>query len=294
MPSPRELALDNLLSERESPAAFDKVVADARKHGVAEQAVLEARFLFHVDRREDAAIAGMLPEFEQHAATFRIEDSAVFGFKEDWLAVIEYVRAIHSLQTGDKNAFKQHITEAFWLSPRQGAAFAPHIERLRLDEAMLSVKFDFLTPMVPLTGGEPVTPASLIQGKKALLIHFWSPWSRECETAMQDFATTAKTLLDHDLAVLSLIPDDDPKLSEDARAMVRPLAAKPCGAWLIDSQDKPFGRMLRVQNLPTMVLVSTEGNVLFNGDPVDERLWKKLREVNADIMRPASGHEERK
>lgn len=293
-PTPRELALDNLLAERESNAAFDKAIADARKHGVPEQSILEARFLFHVDRREDAAIAALLPEFEKHAATFRIEDSAVFGFKEDWLAVIEYVKAIHSLQKGDRNAFKQHITEAFWLSPRQGAAFAPHIERLRLDEAMRSVKLDFNTAMTPLDGGEPVTPAALIKDRKALLIHFWSPWSRECEAAMQDFATTAKTLLAHDVAVLSLIPDDEAKLLEDARAMRRPLHDKPTGAWLIDSKDSPFGRELRVLDLPVMVLVSPDGKILFNGAPGDAELWNKLREVNADIARPeaADGDEE--
>lgn len=285
-PTPRELALDNLLAERESNNAFDKAVADARKHGVPEQSILEARFLFHVDRRDDAAIAALLPEFEKHAATFRIEDSAVFGVKEDWLAVIEYVKAIHSLRKGDRSAFKQHITEAFWLSPRQGAAFAPHIERLRLDEAMRSVKLDFHIAMTPLDGGDPVAPAALIKDKKALLIHFWSPWSRECEAAMRDFATTAKSLIAHDVAVLSLIPDDDPKLLSDARAMRQPLHDKPAGTWLIDSKDKPFGRELRVLDLPAMVLVSPEGKILFNGTPADEELWNKLREVNASIARP--------
>ena len=67
--------------------------------------------------------------------------------KEDWLAVIEYVQAIAALKKGDKAAFKTHITEAFWLSPRQASAFAPHIDRMRLEEAMRAVKIDFETKL---------------------------------------------------------------------------------------------------------------------------------------------------
>ena len=137
--TPREAALEKLLAERESPAALEGAIANARKQGVSEQAIPEARFLYHVDRREDDALAAMLPALLKQRDTFRPEDSAIFGVKEDWLAVIEYVQAIAALGKGDKPAFKQHITEAFWLSPRQGAAYAPHIERLRLEESRRAV-----------------------------------------------------------------------------------------------------------------------------------------------------------
>ena len=96
--SPREVALDNLLSERDSDKALEDVIAAAMKNGVSGQAILEARFLYHVDRREDDAIAAMLPEFLKQREVFKIEDSAIFSVKEDWLAVTEYVQAIASLK----------------------------------------------------------------------------------------------------------------------------------------------------------------------------------------------------
>jgi hypothetical protein len=219
--SARETALDNLLSERETPEAFDATVVAARKAGVSEQAILEARFLFHVDRREDESIAALLPEFIKANENFNLEDSAIFAVKEDWLAVVEYVHAIAALGKGDKDAFKQHITEAFWLGPRQAAAFAPHIERLRLEEAMDSVKLDFATPLAPLAGGEPVTLGKLIEGKKALLLHFWSPRSRECEVSMPDFVTTA-TLVSNGVSVASLVSAGSPEILTEARALIRP------------------------------------------------------------------------
>lgn len=283
---PKRAALERMLSERGTSADFEAAVKKARAQGVTEQAILEATFLYHVDRREDDKLAAMMPEFLKRKDSFKLDESEIFAVREDWLAVVEYVQAIAALKKDDRDGFKKHITEAFWLSPRQGAAFAPHIERLRLDEAMRSVKLDFHIAMTPLDGGDPVAPAALIKDKKALLIHFWSPWSRECEAAMRDFATTAKSLIAHDVAVLSLIPDDDPKLLSDARAMRQPLHDKPAGTWLIDSKDKPFGRELRVLDLPAMVLVSPEGKILFNGTPADEELWNKLREVNASIARP--------
>lgn len=282
----RETALDNLLAERESPKAFENAAAVARKSGVSDQAILEARFLFHVDRREDGPIAAMLPEFLKRRDSFKLEDSAIFAVKEDWLAVIEYVQAIDALAKGEKDAFKKHITEAFWLSPSQASAFAPHIERMRLDESMRSVKIDFSIKLLPLAPGDPVALETLIQGKKAMLFHFWSPMSQECEASMPDFVASAAMLVASDIAVVSLIPNDAPKLLDDARAMIRPLGNKPPGAWLVDSKEKSFGRDLRIQNLPTMVLVSANGKILFNGDPTDEMFWDALTKIDSRIDRP--------
>jgi len=287
-PVPREAALEKLLAERESPKALDTAIANARKLGISEQAILEARFLYHIDRREDDALAAMLPEMLKQRDVFNPADSAIFAVKEDWLAVIEYVQSITALGKGDKDAFKQHITEAFWLSPRQAAAFAPHIERLRLDECMRTVKIDFATRLMPLAAGDAITLDKLIAGKKALLFHFWSPQSRECETGMPDFVATATALASNGIAVVSLLPDDAPQLLADARAMIRPLGAKAPGAWLIDPKQQPFARTLRIQDLPAMVLVATDGKILFNGDPTENGFWEALHRIDARIIRPDS------
>jgi hypothetical protein len=49
--------------------------------------------------------------------------------------------------------------------------------------------------------------------------------------------------------------------------------------------------MLRIQNLPTMVLVSPEGSVIFNGHPSEDGLWDALLKLAPDVKRPAlEGH----
>lgn len=286
--SPRELALDNLLSERNSKKALDEAIAAAHRVGISNQAILEARFLYHVDRREDGDIAAMLPEFVKQRADFKLADSAIFSVKEDWLAVNEYVEAINSLSKGDKDAFKTHITEAFWLSPRQASAFAPHIERMRLDESMRSVKIDFDTQWVTLGGGEAVTLKSLMKDRKAMVIQFWSPTSRECEGSLPDYAITAKALLTKGIAMVSLLTEGSATVLTDARKMILPLGDKPPGSWLIDQKDKPLALELRIRTLPTFVLISNEGKILFNGDPTDDGLWEALKKIDPQIIRPDS------
>lgn len=293
-PADKQNALEELLAERDSDKAMEAAIDHARKSGVSEQAILEARFLYHVDRREDAKIAAMLPEFLKRREGFKLEDSAIFALEEDWLAVVEYVQAIDALEKNDKASFKKHITEAFWLSPRQAAAFAPQVERIRLEEFMRAVKVDFTTSLQAVNQGDTVALEALISGKKALLLHFWSPLSPECEAAMPDFAATAAELEAHGVAVASLIPENSPKQLSAARAMIDSLEGKPCGRWLVDSLKKPLGRELRVQNLPTMVLVSSQGAVLFNGDPTDDGFWKSLNAIDAAITRPKSSLEKTK
>ncbi len=286
--SPRAAALDRLLAVRESPAALDAAMVDARGVGVSEQSILEACFLYHIDRHEDAALIAMLPAMLHQRERFKLEDSAIFGVVEDWLAVIEFVQAIAALDQGDKASFKQHITEAFWLSPRQAAAFAPHIERLRLTDCMRAITLDLSAPLAPLQAGDAVTLAQLAHGKKSLLLHFWSPHSRDCEASLPDFIATASALSSNDIAVVSLLPSDSSLLVSDARAMLHPLSSPLPGSWLVDSINQPVARPLRIENLPTMVLVAPNGKILFNGEPSDDGFWQALRLIDSSIKRPSA------
>lgn len=284
----RQEALEKILSERGTPEEFARDLSAARDAGVGAQAILEARFLYQVDKGDDAALAAMLPDFLKQREVFKLDDSAIFSVEEEWLAVVEYVRAVAALNVGDKAAFKKHITEAFWLNPEQAAAFAPHIERMRMRDAMERVGIDFTLKPAPLSGDEALGLDTLVKGKKALLLHFWSPWSRECSDAMPDFITTAGLLENNGVAVVSMVQAGMPALIEEASLMIRPHAEKTTGAWLVDPKSGSLARQLRVRKLPTMVIVSTEGKILFNGDPADEKFWQTLHDIDARITRPSS------
>ena len=284
--SPKEDALEQLLSERESQEALDKAVITARKLGISEQAILEARFLFHIDRAEDAEIAVLLPEFLKLKENFKLADSEIFGSEDDWLAVVEYVQAIDAMQKGDKKGFKHHITEAFWLSPRQGAAFAPHIDRMRLMDAMKAVRVDLTRSYVNTLDAESVSLGEILGKRKGILLHFWSPWSRECEATLPDFFITAEHLISKDVAVASILPETSQKVMADAKAMLESTGKKIPGAWIVDTKKAPISNQLRIQSVPAVVLLSADGRVLFNGDPTNEDFWKALEKLNPEIQRP--------
>ena len=283
----REVTLEGLLSERGPLKTFNKLIESARQAGISEQSILEARFLYHVDKVDDDAIAAMLPEFNKQQKLFKLEDSSIFASEDDWLAVVEYVKAIAALQNGDKAGFKKHITEAFWLGPRQAAAFAPQIERLRHEEAMSAITIDFNTEVALLSGKGQSTLKTLVAGKKALLLHFWSPQSRECETSLPDFAKTSQMLAQHQIAIASLTPESTPL----AQGIAQPYSQDTSGIWAIDSPTHSLARILRVQNLPTMTLIDPNGKILFSGDPTDEQFWNTLQKVDSTITRPKLNEE---
>ena len=288
----RAEALENLLSERDSPDELERAVVEAREVGIPEQAILEARFLFHVDRGEDAEIAALLPVFEERARAFRLEDSRIFAREEDWLAVLEYARALEAMEEGNKAAFKRHITEAFWLSPRQGAAFAPHIERMRVKEAMEKVRVEMGTTYADLFGGEPLTPEEVLGGGKGLLLYFWSPRSLECKATMADFFTTAERLATGGIAVVSVLPETSPEIRKEAVEALAATGKKAPGTWVVDREKRALSGELKIRSVPAFVLLSPGGGVLFNGHPTDNEFWEALEELDAGIARPVPGGEE--
>lgn len=284
--SPKEDAIEQLLSERESPEALQKAIAAARSLKVSEQAILEARFLFHVDRAEDKEIAALLPEFLALKDKFKLDDSEIFAGVDDWLAVTEYVQALAAIEKGDKDGFKRHITEAFWLSPRQGAAFAPHIDRIRLMDAMKAVRIDFERDYNDTLTGKPVALGAILGDKKGLLLHFWSPWSQECEATIADFLITAEYLSANNVAVASILPETSAKVIADAKTMLGAAGRKISGSWIVDSEKNSISTLLKAQSVPLVVLVSPDGSILFNGHPTDDEFWRSLEKINPNIVRP--------
>src|SRR5690606_39375486 len=75
---PKRAALERMLSERGDETTFEKAVAAAIQQGVHESAILEARFLYLVDKRYDAKIAALLPQLLERRDTYRLEHSEIY------------------------------------------------------------------------------------------------------------------------------------------------------------------------------------------------------------------------
>ena len=283
---PKEAIMEKIFSTMGDPKLFPVALKAARQAGVHPQVIREARFLHNVDMRDDAAIAAMAPEFVQARDQFDPDDSEVFAVKEDWLGVVHYTQALAALQKGDKDSFKKHITEAFWLSPRQAQAFAPHIHTLRLEEAMKKATIDPNRKLKNQETGKMVPLGKLLEDKKALVLHFWSPMSQEAQVNMPDFILTTEACDKHGIGVASILIGQYPGIRKDAESIRTEDAQNAACTWLVDAQKKSLSNKMRITTLPTMVIVSPEGKILFNGQPSNKNFWATIKRIAPDFKRP--------
>lgn len=284
---PKETAMEQLFSSM-GEAGFPAALEQAKTAGIHPQIILEARFLHLIDMRDNAGLAAMAPEFIEKRDAFDPDNSEVFSVKEDWLAIVQYTQALAALEKGDKAGFKTHITEAFWLSPRQAQAFAPHIDRLRLEEAMKQITIDPARVMQAQDEGKPSTLGELMKGHKATVLHFWSPMSQEVQVNLPDFVLTTQSCKDQNIAVLSILVGQYPDILQDAESVRKEDADKAHCSWLVDSNKNSFANLLRITDIPTMAIISTEGKVLFNGHPSDKKFWQTIQKIAPEFNRPNS------
>ncbi|MBT8043930.1 MAG: hypothetical protein KJO79_03180 [Verrucomicrobiae bacterium] len=282
---PKALAMEKLFSNMGTDD-FAEALEEAKKADIHPQVILEARFLHLIDMRDTAGLAAMAPELLDKRDAFDPDNSEVFSVKEDWLAIIHYTQALAALQKGNKADFKKHITEAFWLSPRQGQAFAPHIDKLRLEEAMKSITLDPARVLQAQDGSKPYSLGELMKGHKATVLHFWSPMSQEVQINMPDFVMTTQSCADQNIAVISVLVGRYPNIAEDAEIIRKEDAAKARCTWLVDSNKNTLANLLRVTDIPTMVIASSQGKIMFNGHPSDKNFWKTIQKIAPDFKRP--------
>ena len=287
---PKEKAMEQLFSTM-GQDGFAVALKQAEQINIHPQAILEARFLDLIDRADHAGLAAMASELVSKRNSFDPENSEIFSVKEDWLAIVHYTQALAALQQGDKAGFKKHITEAFWLSPRQGQAFAPHIDQLRLNEIMKSITIDPAKLMQPQQGGKPTTLGDLMKGHKATILHFWSPTSQEVLLNLPDFVITTQSCKEQNILVLSILVGQYPGILEDAESIRKEDAADAQCTWLIESNTKPLAGLLRVRDIPTMAIISPDGKILFNGNPSDNKFWATIQKIVPAFRRPNNNKE---
>lgn len=285
-PNEKEKLLEALMSAPDL-ASLNQAIEQGKKAGLPEQMFLEARFVFLVNEDDRAALAKLSTKLEAHLPKFSPDNTMLFAVEEDFASIVEYTKALAALEKNDTALFKKHITEAFWLSPSHAAQFAPLINDLRTKEAMNKITLDLNREFEnQKSKGETKSLKSIANDSPAFLIHFWSPWVQQSMAAMEEISTVSETLIKNKIPVTSILLSSTDEAKKDAQTFLAGDGAKNPGHWLIDTETSSLGSLMRVSAFPTVVLVSREGKVLFNGDPADARLWDKLAGLNPTIVPP--------
>lgn len=88
------------------------------------------------------------------------------------------------------------------------------------------------------------------------------------------------------IPVISVLIEPGEDALKEARNFKKEIPAEHAGFWIVDNFERSLSAKLRVQDLPTMALVSSKGTVSFNGHPSEPSLWDSLRKAAPGIVRP--------
>ncbi|MEN8775147.1 MAG: hypothetical protein ABF382_16500 [Akkermansiaceae bacterium] len=286
IPNEKEKLLEALMNAPDLNS-LNQAIEKGKKAGLPRQMFLEARFVFLVNTDDRPALAALSPELETLLPDFSPDNTMLFAVEEDFKSIVEYTKALAALQKHDTALFKKHITEAFWLSPSHATQFAPLINDLRIEEAMKKITLDLnLEFEDQKTEGQKTNLQSILGESSAFLIHFWSPWVQQSMSAMEEISIVSNTLISKNIPVISLLLSSTDEAKKDANDFLSGDGAKNPGCWLVDTEKSSLGSLMRVSTFPTVILVSREGKILFNGDPADGRLWKELTGIDPEITPP--------
>ena len=134
--APPSESLKKLFDPNLSSADLEQAAAQAVREGVPKQSVAEAKLVWGLRRQDTEYLEKILPELEDAAKAFRKEDSAGLGSAEDFQGLLSYIKGLGAMKKGDEEAFKKHLTEAFWLSPEQAPLFGRAITDHRNSQKM--------------------------------------------------------------------------------------------------------------------------------------------------------------
>ena len=281
----RKALIQNLF-EANSEKVLNDAVEAAKAAGIAGQATLEARFLFLVDQGDFAALAHLGPVLQKQRESFRIDDSIIFSVPEEFYSIIEYCFALEALEAGELARFEKHIKEAFWLSPGQAAAFAPHIDRLRRDQSLADLKVDLDQAYLRQSDGKKEILKARLGNRDYLVINFWSPWNPESEAHLPDFLAMVNALETQKIPVISMLIEAGDEALTEAREFCARLSLPKTDNWLVDTSRQSLARELRVLELPTITVLERDGSVLFSGHPSEKLLWNTLKKIDPKLERP--------
>lgn len=273
------------------PEEFDAAVKRAKELGMHKQVILEATFLFYVDTENYKGIASLNTEFQDHLKKFDLDESKIFATQEQWQSVIEYSLALQALENDDEAKFKEHIKEAYWLSPETATAFSHHISERRNKKIMQQITIAPDRELLTLDDLKPITFKELIKDDEALILRFWSPWNQEIDTSYPLIESAALQCAGKKITFASILLENDEQLIIDAKEIIAETKPALASQWLIDTEKKSLTKELRISDLPTLVIITKEGRIAFHGKASNDAFWMTLNKINPKIKKPTATNE---
>ncbi len=270
----RAALIEALEGDQKSFAEFEKVVKKAHLCGAPTLCLAEAELIYCAKYDLTYPLARILTDLERLSRNWKEEDS-IFDEASETIGFIHFGRALLAASAGDDTTFESEMKEAFWLHPVAASLFAEKLSSLREKQRLekLTVPLDVV---LQTSGGKQTTLGGLAKGQKALLLDFWASWCSPCLSLMGELNERGKKLASADVSVVGINTESSREKAEHVRKEKRMSIP-----WLVEPDDSPYTKLLKIDSIPRAVLISADGKVLFNGHPSDPALLAALSKLGS-------------
>jgi len=160
------------------------------------------------------------------------------------------------------------FTTALHADETMNPTISPQPEQVEMAEQPKTIKAE-TTPLdveLELTAGGTTTLADLMQENKAILVDFWATWCGPCIESIPGLKHKAEILAPQGVAVVAINIEKDGKNKAEKMRIKRQITFP----WLVDNK-RFYADYFQVESIPRAILISSEGEVLFNGHPEDTK-----------------------
>jgi thiol-disulfide isomerase/thioredoxin len=277
-------ALATLQQAIEDPSIdFEQAYEQALESGVAESVLIESKLIKYMGEGRLGDLIEMIPTLESKVQTWEYAPGKLFTHDAQLLGMIHSLKAIQAQYLMENEAFEYHAKEAFWNSPDMASVFSlativQNHQNKRYQEEMLTHLIVPMETEVLNLDGERETLASILGDQKAILLDFWASWCGPCIKLMPQLKHKANMLAPAGIRVVALNTDQTEALDKAKKVKEQFEMSLP---WYVEPASAPLSKLLYVDSIPRMVLLSPEGNILFSGHPMDPELLDALEKLSS-------------
>ena len=275
----QEEMIAKLYGPVEREAELEEFATRAAAVKVPDQTIAEARLAYGIRTRTlDEHLKETVRQLDnlRQKLQWRKEDSRLFNTADEAGGILFFAHALLAAQDRNEPEYERCMKEAFWMNPEAGPVLAGELRTHREIASLLNLTVPMHKHLKTSVGQEQ-TLDDLATGKKALLLIFWTTDNPLSLDLIDPLKANAARLSRADVETVWINVQDARGSAERVRK-----ARDIKSPWLVDSEERPLAKLLRVDSLPRAVLVDTNGRVRYHGHPISAELDAALKDLGVD------------
>lgn len=264
---------------------FFEAYQQASEAGADNRDLVAARTLYCLKSGDVEGLIAVTPELEEIKDELSYGPNDTFASQHQLMGLVHAVAAIKAYRNQDWAELEQSASKSFAAWPEWAGAFG--LDQMLLQHRINEVKKAELDKLViPMTTevrdleGNPVSLASIAEGKKAILIDLWAAWCGPCIMLMPELQKKHDQLSPQGIYVVGLNTDSDDPLAKAASVKEAHGMNMP---WLVENEMQSISRLLLVDSIPRMALIAPDGRLLWTGHPVGGGLEEALAKLDVEL-----------